>query len=942
VTKLEKSNEISLSTNTLRLSIDKTGKVTEFTDVTTGVNWAEQSSYFAYLLPGTKDTDENNQQSDRMKLPTQVLYDAPYLKIYFDNPSLTFILLVEEKETNIRLTVVDAPIHTDIDYGRFVFGACVLRDKDGKAPFSGTVVPMHMKCNLLELPGHCTRLGAVGYSRLSAQGIGAAVIGVPANQLRQAIKEAMAHLSLDDVILSPYGGAFGNDAPGVFEDYIIDSAYPEETNRWLDPMEKANIKLLSFHQGWLYRQGDFRFKESFFPEDVFDFKKKVSDELHKRRIRAGFHTYSAMLNEESEFVTPVPHPDLAVIGTYTLAHDIDESTDTIYIKEDTGSIPMEQGHAQIEAPPYHCCLVIDNEIIEFQGKGENNSLTDCIRGRFNTKISSHKAGAQVKHLKRVYEQFHAIPGSMLFNEIAYRTALAYNRGDFDSIYFDGFEAISFCCDDHEETEGLGWYYKGIFVREVLRYCKRTPLIEYSSTPPTLWLARSRMGAWDVPSSGFKHFIDKHCEYNELNAHRRLLTSQLGWFLLYPPVRALNFYPNWCKKILYMDDVDYLCTKSIAFRSHMSWQSVNPKTLEKFPVLERYLNHAAWYSRVRESVEFNPELLERLKAANCGHKMIEENGKYGFMQFERLYFKPYSLYNGENTTKGNNPFSPQKPVVRLEIQHTAVDYNDPRAITLAKYDREVPVAVQSCHLDLTESPVDISGCEALGVWVHGNGSNDYLNIQIQGAPPSQGAGVGDHVIHLDFHGWRYFTLCEHDNGEYEDIDFNYDEEDKIMLTDPHLRHRRPLSFDRIGHVRILFSGDSNDVYISDIRALPVSKDPVVNPAVSDGKNTLSFLGKIALSGTAFSRLYIRIRSTIETNSPAHEYKGFKMGYLQYGRPAGRYHYKEDFPIIILNGRVYVRYFEEFQATVVLYTMAPSWNTINEVDNEILSKAVIGFH
>jgi hypothetical protein len=89
-------------------------------------------------------------------------------------------------------------------------------------------------------------------------------------------------------------------------------------------------------------------------------------------------------------------------------------------------------------------------------------------------------------------------------------------------------------------------------------------------------------------------------------------------------------------------------------------------------------------------------------------------------------------------------------------------------------------------------------------------------------------------------------------------------------------------------------------------------------------------------------WVKVDSTIETNSPAHEYKGFKMGYLQYGRPAGRYHYKEDFPIIILNGRVYVRYFEEFQATVVLYTMAPSWNTINEVDNEILSKAVIGFH
>ena len=128
-------------------------------------------------------------------------------------------------------------------------------------------------------------------------------------------------------------------------------------------------------------------------------------------------------------------------------------------------------------------------------------------------------------------------------------------------------------------------------------------------------------------------------------------------------------------------------------------------------------------------------------------------------------------------------------------------------------------------------------------MHGNGSNDYLNIQIQGAPPNQGAGVGDHVIHLDYSGWRYFTLCEHDNGEYEDIAFKYDEEDEDELTGIHLRHRRPLSFDRIGYVRILFSGESKDVYISDIRALSVSKDPVINPAVSDGENTISFQGQI---------------------------------------------------------------------------------------------------
>ncbi len=831
---------MTLETNSLRLSIDASGRTIEFTDLATGVNWAEPDSYFAYLLPGYRGDLKQPDLAGSRILPARVLFAAPCLTIEFEQPAVSFTLLAEQRATDIRFTVITSPAN-DVDFGRFVFAGCILRDRDGKGPFSGTVVPLHMKCNLLELPGHGTHLGAIGYAKLSVQGIGAALVGVPYNDMGQAIKDAMAHLTLDDVLMSPYGGAFGKDAPGVMDDYIIDSAYPEEVNRWLDPIEKANIKLVSFHQGRLYRQGDYRFVPSLFPDDVFDFKRKVSDELHKRGIRSGFHIYSAMLNEESEFVTPVPHPDLAVIGTYTLARDLDELSDTIHLVEDTASIPLEQPSAQIEAPPYHKCLVIGNEVVEFKQKGGNGQLTGCIRGQFKTKVASHKAGTPVKHLKRVYEQFHARPGSMLFYEVAYRTALAYNRGDFDSIYFDGFEAISFCCEDHEDTAGLGWYYMGLFIREVLRYCERTPLIEYSSIPPTLWLARSRMGAWDVPSSGFKHFIDMHCQFNEQIAHRRLFVSQLGWFNLYPPLRGLDFYPNWCKKILYLDDVDYLCSKSIAYQSHMSWQSVNPASLDKFPVMGRYLDHAAWYSRVRERVHFPQSLLDKIKPAKSAYRLVEKDGTYGFEPFERLCGKPYALQGDGSQTSGFNPFAAQKPMVRLEFQHTAAAYDDTKAITLASYQRDKLAVDQPLYHDLTASPVDITGCEALGVWVHGNKSGDYLNIQLQGAPPRQGAGIGDHVIQLDFAGWRYFTLCEHDNGEYEDIDFKYREEDRHIATDVHLRQRRPIRFDRIGHVRVLFSGSSEGVYLSDIRALPVLQTPVVNPSVSDGKNTLIFQG-----------------------------------------------------------------------------------------------------
>ena len=89
-----------------------------------------------------------------------------------------------------------------------------------------------------------------------------------------------------------------------------------------------------------------------------------------------------------------------------------------------------------------------------------------------------------------------------------------------------------------------------------------------------------------------------------------------------------------------------------------------------------------------------------------------------------------------------------------------------------------------------------------------------------------------------------------------------------------------------------------------------------------------------------RDWARIDSGIRTNSPVHQYRGFQQGYLQYGRPQGRFSYSGDFPVIDLKGRVYVRYFEEYQATIVLYIMAPSLDTVNECDREILSKTIIG--
>ncbi|HZK33825.1 MAG TPA: hypothetical protein VFD33_00760 [Bacillota bacterium] len=83
----------------------------------------------------------------------------------------------------------------------------------------------------------------------------------------------------------------------------------------------------------------------------------------------------------------------------------------------------------------------------------------------------------------------------------------------------------------------------------------------------------------------------------------------------------------------------------------------------------------------------------------------------------------------------------------------------------------------------------------------------------------------------------------------------------------------------------------------------------------------------------------VNSNIKTNSPEHAYLESHRAYIQYGRPRYIGDIEEDFPLINLRGRAYARYFEEHKATVVLFVMAPSWTTIDECDQTILSKTSI---
>ncbi len=78
----------------------------------------------------------------------------------------------------------------------------------------------------------------------------------------------------------------------------------------------------------------------------------------------------------------------------------------------------------------------------------------------------------------------------------------------------------------------------------------------------------------------------------------------------------------------------------------------------------------------------------------------------------------------------------------------------------------------------------------------------------------------------------------------------------------------------------------------------------------------------------------IDAQITTNGVAHNYTGYMTPYLQYGRPFGNV--EEDFEVINLFGRIYMKYFEDFGCTVMIYVIAPNEKTVEQCDINILKK------
>ena len=148
------------------------------------------------------------------------------------------------------------------------------------------------------------------------------------------------------------------------------------------------------------------------------------------------------------------------------------------------------------------------------------------------------------------------------------------------------------------------------------------------------------------------------------------------------------------------------------------------------------------------------------------------------------------------------------------------------------------------------PVDIAGQQAMGLWIHGDGKGEVLNVQLKSTPET-GHADGEHYVVVDFTGWRYVELVEPEGARHADYSWPYGSIYSI--------YRQSVNYSKVALLNLFYNnippGESVTCYLSPIKALPVEEVKLRHPAVTVGGNTIVFPVELA------SGCYI------EFNSPA---------------------------------------------------------------------------
>jgi len=690
------------------------------------------------------------------------------------------------------------------------------------------------------LSGSPVSLGANCNSTYGLVGAKVGLVAGPVDQLRPALQDLV---KAEGVPQSGQGGPWALAAEGIRGSYLFSHPSEREVERWIDLGKRGGFTHLHF-DGWYKSLGHYEPHPALFPNGLEGMKTMVR-KVHAAGLKAGMHTLTGCIAPHDPWVTPVPDKRLAADATYTLAADMDEKSDTIL------TVEKPQEHDTIWSYSGRGNAIrIGDEIIQYSEISFTPpyGFLKCTRGAFKTKPGVHRKNEQVDHLRQIYIAFYPDERSTLVGEVADAIARVYNECEFDQIYMDG-------------SEGMGSIHAIQTMRDAIyTRLKRPAVVEASCWDHWSWYYHSRIGAWDHPKWGLKAFTDLHCASIPAYREGALLQAQLGWWVVLGPSRA--------NRAETPDEMEYFCCKTLAYDAPSSTQGIGSLASPANARMQEYLTMAGWYERLRLANYFPESVKEQLRQPGKDFHLVQaDDGSWQFLPTNYQTHKVTGLENGSSTWRLTNEHPTQPLKLRLEALYGVASYDSPEAVLLADSSSLDQFTVQKtasgvtqalsratdqvkvgkaslcfsatnkresakgawAHVGMRFKPpyLNAAPCDALGVWIHGDGKGEVLNIQLV-TPREYMHALGEHYVTIDFTGWRYveIPLRERDADKHRDYEWPYASLSGIYMTPVNMAHISEVNL----YLNNVPPGDTATVYLSPIKALRTRSVTIGNPTV----------------------------------------------------------------------------------------------------------------
>ena len=682
---------------------------------------------------------------------------------------------------------------------------------------------------------------------------------------------------------SDVGGGWALGAEGNRSSYYMMSRPTEDTmDDWIDAAVRCGSTTLHFDWWWEPHktEGHYPVWTNRFPRGLSGLR-DACFKAHAAGLNADMHTLSGCIGFDDSWVTPHASSNLMWQYRYTLARPLGLDDDTVYVRERPGD-----GHDfELLYSSNGNVLRIGTELVQYTGlsRTEPYAFTGVKRGAFNTEKTPHSAGEVTDYVRQHYLSFFAEPESPLADELASCLANVYSSCGFDQVYLDGAEGVGFKFE--AKTDLLLRKLFSAFAAK-----GHAPLWEDSQWTTHAWWFHSRIGSWDYSHFALRTFTDRHLDV--LLPQSRLanyLEPSLGWWALRSGFAwdAGNDFV----RCIYLDEHEYFIGKTAAADAAISirhgWTDIAKKP---FPLHEmRAMTLIGWYERLRLARAFTPDALRALAEKGRDFRLRQDGA--GAWTLTPVSFHEHRVSGRECadwTFSGEKPGPAELRVAALygvaeygskegvaaicaddlpamkksaadgvKLECRAVEGDKGRAILMSAVNADRPArgawASAAMEFDYPYTNRVFKGCGAFGMWVKGDGSGAVLNVQV-GRPRPDGGGINEHIVKIDFRGWRYISFAL---TREADMDKSCEYEWPYLKPGPaySLFERGLAKAERIGKLALWLNGVPKggraDVEIAEVRALPARPLALEGLAVeiNGARHALPF----ALKGGEFAEL-----------------------------------------------------------------------------------------